>query len=148
MASNAIYDEKVFDGLASAAQGGDLVEALSSTVVLVVTSTEKKVGELTMEELFTLFLVLIVDVADAFASAGNEIGQDQVYQALSDAISMFLQQNHGRWSKEEIEAGVAQLQEAQANADQIASEFEGEMGGQQAAPGGPPAGGGMLSQGV
>lgn len=152
LASNIIYDEGVFKELAERAKSGSVLDALTTTVVMVISQVEQSIGELSLEHLFALGMMLVVDVADALTQGGIEVGQEEINRALSDAITMFLQQNHGRFSKEELEAAVAQLQQTQANAGAMEQQLQGAGQGQPAAPAGPgpqdPGQRGLLSGGA
>lgn len=156
IASNILYNQEVFNGMVDQMNGKFSVETLAGNAVLIISETEKQVGPLSLENFFALAVVIVVDACDALASSGMDLNDQDVYEALGSTIEMFLQQNQGRWSKEELEAGVKSLEEAQANADQLAADFGGPgepMGGGAPAPGGPapggPAagGGGLLKQG-
>lgn len=140
VASNALYDEQVFSGIVEAAGRGQVREALSSTVALIIGQTEQAVGQLDIDSILALILALVFDAADALTKGGVTLEEDEVMAIVSDTISVFLQQNQGRFSKEELEGAVMRMQEEAQNLDT----GEYEQGG--AAPAAP--GGGMLSQGA
>lgn len=145
IASNTIYDEEVFKGLVDRAKEGSVSDSLATTIVLIITEVESQTGPLSLEHLFSLAMMMAVDVADALTQGGIEVAQEDVDRALSDAITMFLQQNQGRFSREELDAAVSQLQETANNADAMEQQL---TGGQGQAPQQPPTQGGLLTGGM
>lgn len=115
LASQILYDKAVFEQLMGAWEKNP-AEALSGTVVLILRKVEEQAGKLSMSGLFGLAIMMVGDVADTVQQAtGEEVDPDVVTEALSGAIQQFLQQHPNRFSKEELEQGVMQLQQDMAN---------------------------------
>ena len=111
LASTILYDKAVFDQLMNSWEKNP-VEALSGTIVLILRKVEEQLGKLTMGQLFGLAIMMAGDVADAVQQASEEeVDPEVVTEALSAAVQQFLQQHPNRFSKEELEQGVLQLQQ-------------------------------------
>lgn len=126
-ASEALYTKEVYDSLMEMARKNP-IPALANTTVQILEKIAKAYGGLTIDEVFAIGVTMILDAGDALQQSGVEINGDVIDQALSDAITLFLQQNRDLFSPEEIQQAVQGLQEA------IAQLPEDEGGGGGAPP--------------
>ena len=117
LASQALYDKNVFDGLANA-YAGDPAGALSNTAVTIVMKVEERLGPLSLDNLFALLIIVIGDASDALEQSGEEVNADVITDSLEAAIQLFLMQHPNRFSEEELRQGVAELEQALAAAPQ------------------------------
>jgi hypothetical protein len=105
--SNIVYDKAVFDGLVEGTEM-DPVQALALTTFQVINAVEQKVGEMPPASLVALGLYLIYDVADALTQGGMEYTDEQVQEAISASVQMWLGANPGRISQEELQSFMAE----------------------------------------
>lgn len=123
VASNILYEDKVFNALAQMAAKAGVPEALSVTTVKILMRVQMELGELSMEILFGTAMAIIADAADALQQGGIEVGEKAVNQGLQMAITRYLEENPNQFSKEDLQRGFAGLQEGLKNLD--LAEIEG-----------------------
>ena len=136
-ASAALYDKAVFDKMVEMAKQNP-VPAIMNTTVRILTKVDEAVPGMIIDEVFGVGMMLVVDAADALQQGGIPVNEEQVSQALSDGITLFLQSNPQRFAQGEVEDAMARLQEG-----------VGQMDTGEAAPAAPPGGpapGGALGQ--
>ena len=136
VASQALYSKKVFDEMHKMAKRNP-VPALVNTVVSILSSVDEAMPGLIIDELFGVGMMMIVDAADAIQQTGIEVTEQHISQALSDAITTFLNQNPQRFSEEEVADAMQRLQEGAADLP----DAPGGPAPGGPAPGGAPAGG-------
>jgi hypothetical protein len=110
LASKILYDPKVYEGMIGMARKNP-IPALANTAVMVLQRVDREIRGLSIDIMFSIGMTIIVDAADALQQSGVDVTEDHVSQALSDAITSFLQQNPKRFTPEEIQDGVKRLQE-------------------------------------
>ena len=108
LTSQILYNKKVFNGLVEGAKN-DPVAAMASTGLMILDQVESKIGDLQMEELFGLMVIMITDVADALQQGGVELNSDFVMKALSSMVQMWLQSHPNRFSQDQIQQGMVEL---------------------------------------
>lgn len=136
VASNILYEDQVFQAMSTMAQKAGIPEALSVVTVKILTRAQDELGDLPMEVLFGVGMAIVADAADALQQGGLEVPADAVNKGLQMAISRYLQENPGQFSKEDLQQGMAGLQQGLQQLD--VGELEGS-----ASDGGAPAAGMM-----
>lgn len=114
LGSKLLYNKKVFDAMVRTAQKSPIA-AIMNAVVKIIERVDRDMPGLPIDVLFGVGMALVVDAADAIQQSGVEVGEDEVSEALSNAITLFLQENPDRFSPQEIQDAVARLEQGLAD---------------------------------
>ena len=110
-AAQYLYSESVFDEIMKVVKSTKAVQdAVANGILKVLEITEKKAGEQRPEILLGAALRLILESLDLLGRAGIDIKQEDVQGTIQKTLTIWLKQNPGRVTPEELQ----QLQQALA----------------------------------
>lgn len=104
---NLIYRKEVFDAVMNTVRN-DPVQGLAEAVVMVLHKIDQGMGKMPHDIALATGLMLMADIADALGQTGRvKYEPEQIEQALSLGVQLYLQSNPGGADKAELHKAVA-----------------------------------------
>jgi len=114
---NLIYEPQVFESIVGQVDASEPVQALADTAVMVVDKIEESMGQLPIDVVFALGIVLISEVADTISETGKtQYNDQQTLEALQLATQMYLMRSER--DPGEVQAAMQGMQQQQGMAMQ------------------------------